>query len=80
MIYIIKRETMVPWDNTQETIVIEGSTYDIVESAQDTGLDSISEYILKDGVIVKSPNNKNQLFTEVYEKQTKQKIQELLLG
>ena len=82
--YLIKRETLIPWDNSTASFTHQGGVYDVVESAKDTGLESVSDYILEQNTIVKCPINeskdsKNELFN-TFENTTGRRVHELLLG
>jgi len=84
MTYCIKRETLIPWDKSTAHFTVQGDIYDVVESHKNTGLESVAEYIIDQGILVKQPINEhdNQLiqFIDAYEATTNTKIQELLLG
>ena len=82
--YIIKRETLLPWDNSQASFTHRGDVYDVVESNKNTGLESVSDYILEQNTIVKCPINESkdsqaELFI-TFENTTGRRVHELLLG
>ena len=84
MTYLIKRESLIPWDNSQASFTHQGAVYDVVESAKNTGLESVSDYVLEQNTIVKCPINESKddrtdLFNK-FENLTGRRLHELLLG
>ncbi len=80
MYYIIKRETSIPFDSSYISIVLGDDIYDIVKSSKNSGLDSISDFIIDNDVIVKSnPRLEKQMKPKI-ESTLDIKLKEILLG
>lgn len=81
MYYAITREFEIPFDNSIGAINIGQDVIDIVKANQNTGLNSISIFIIDDNnVLIKSDPRLEAQFKIEFEKLTKIKLQELLLG
>jgi len=81
MTYIIKRETLIPWDQSVSHFTMDGDTYDIVESHKNSGLDGVSDYIIDHDTIIKCPMNESvSKFRTIYKNHTGTDLMELILG
>ncbi len=81
MYYIIKRETSIPFDASYVQIVEGNDIFDIVKGFKNSGLDSISDYIIDDdNVLVKSNPVNERKMKEKIEGTLDIKLKELLLG
>jgi len=80
MYYIIKRETSIPFDSSYINIVLGNDIYDIVKGLKNTGLESISDFIIDNDVLVKSnPAIERQMKPKI-ESALDIKLREILLG
>ena len=81
MFYIIEREFEIPFDKSIDAVVIRNVTYDIVKSSKNTGLESISDFIIDDNnVLIKSKPGLERIIREEAEATLELEINELLLG
>ncbi|MCD6435922.1 MAG: hypothetical protein J7L15_05990 [Clostridiales bacterium] len=80
MYYIIKRETSIPFDTSHVQIVLGDFIYDVVKGPKNTGLDSISDFIVDGDVLVKSDPRLEKQMKPKIESALDIKLQELLLG
>ncbi len=93
MTYFVKRDTVqeIPFDRSEGILLYEGTgtssapaVYDIITSPKNTGLESIADFIIEtngsEHVLVKSIPGQKDTFTRLYEQQTGETLQELLLG
>lgn len=83
MYYCIKRETDIsdmPFDNSYIAINIGKLVFDIVKGPKNTGLESISTFIIDNNVIIKSDQRIETEFKNKFERATNIKLQEILLG
>ena len=81
MFYIIKREFDTPFDNSQAAFTIRNEVYDIVKSFKNSGLDSISDFIIDDNnTLVKSDPRLETPMREEIERTLNIKLETLLLG
>ena len=82
MYYIIKRENdlNIITEGTQNSFQLNESTFDIVPSQKNSGLERISDFVVENNVVVKAdPRTKSQ-FTESFESATGIQLQELLFS
>jgi len=81
MFYVIKREFDTPFDNSQAAFTIKNEVYDVVKSQKNTGLDSVSDFIIDDNnTLVKSDPRLETTVREELERVLNLKLHELLLG
>ncbi len=81
MYYIIKRDQCIPFDASTYNIVIGNDIYDIVKGIKNTGLDSISDFIVDDqNVLIKSDPRLEKQMKPKIEGTLDIKLKELLLG
>lgn len=81
MYYIIERETDLPFDQSIGEIEIQKRIFDVVKGQKNTGLVSISTFIVDDNkILIKSDPRIEAEFKQKFENLTKIKLQELLLG
>ena len=81
MTYIIKRETLIPWDQSSGHFTMDGDVYDIVETHKDSGLAGVSDYIIDQNTIIKCPMNESvSKFRTIYKNHTGTDLMDLILG
>ncbi len=83
MIYLIERETEIPFDNCIADVHINNKHYDVVVAPKNSGLDSISEHIIDDGqlgMIFVKTNPREQKKVEAFIEEKWGPMSELLLG
>ena len=80
MYYIIKRE-LEPLDGSINEVTIKANPYDIVKSPKNTGLDTISDYVVDDNlVLIRYPQGEGESIAEALRSQTGLDVSLLLLG
>ncbi len=81
MIYFIKRETDLPFDNSIAECQIGSTVYDIIVQPKNSGLDSISDHIVNDTFMTfEKTNPREQSIIKEYIENKWGKMNELLLG
>ena len=83
MYYIIKREIDqgIPFDASTYNIVLGNDIYDIVKGIKNSGLDSISDFIIDDqNVLIKSDPRLERQMKPKIEGTLDIKLKEILLG
>ncbi len=82
MYYIIKREldSGIPFDASLYNIVLGNDIYDIVQTHKNSGLESISDFIIDNDVLVKSDPRVEFKMKPKIESTLGIKLQEVLFG
>jgi hypothetical protein len=83
MIYFIERYTDLPFDGTIAECQLKDKLYDVLVQPKNSGLDSISDYIIDDnqlGMVFVKSNPREQKLIEQFVEERWGPMQELLLG
>jgi len=83
MIYFIERETELPFDGSLTECQIGKKIYDVLVQPKNTGLDSISDFIIDDnqlGMVFIKSNPREEKLVEQFVEERWGPMQELLLG
>ena len=80
MYYVISRETDIPFDKATASIVLGDVVYDIVQVPRNSGLVSVSDFIVDEfKVVIKSDPRQDVNFRLAFEDTMGVQLQELLL-
>ena len=81
MYYVIERVTDIPFDNSFKSFKIGSLVFDVVKAQKNTGLDSVSSFIVDDNnVLYKSDISIESKFKEIFKRDFGIELNELLLG